>query len=202
MKEALTGTSSPPADLILVHGSQDALEKYHYTRAFCQNNLDGLNFRGAFFTAAGDTGLDYPNICFEVLCEMPRDLHSLIQSRGRGGRQGQPTACHRIINIDDFLYKAIQIQTSQHKTNENDHLDCNEREVVYRTKLTEFLSTSSLVALNLGCWHACLEYFCAKGFGPLLTSQRTTQSTLHVHRSAQLARNLRANSFVPYSSMV
>jgi hypothetical protein len=31
VKKALTGTSLPPADLILVHGSQDAFEKYHYT---------------------------------------------------------------------------------------------------------------------------------------------------------------------------
>jgi hypothetical protein len=52
----------------LVPGSQDAPEKYHYTWAFCQNNLDGLNFWGAFFMAAGDTGLDNPNICFEVWC--------------------------------------------------------------------------------------------------------------------------------------
>jgi superfamily II DNA helicase RecQ len=43
-KEALAATSLPPADLITVHGALDSLEKFHYTRAFSQNNLEGLNF--------------------------------------------------------------------------------------------------------------------------------------------------------------
>jgi hypothetical protein len=70
-KEALTSTDLPPVDLITVNGAQDALEKYHYTRAFSQNNLEGLDFRGAFITSAGDTGLDHPNITYEILCELP-----------------------------------------------------------------------------------------------------------------------------------
>jgi hypothetical protein len=77
--------------------------------------------------------------------------HVMIQRRGRGGRQGQDTTCHLIANVNDFLYTAIQIQSSRNKNDDNAHLYVSERELVSTTKFSEFMALSSLLSLNLGC---------------------------------------------------
>jgi hypothetical protein len=67
VKDALSHTDLPPVDhLILVQGSQDALEKYHYTRALSHNNVDGLDFHQAFRHGAG-----HRKNFLEVLCKFP-----------------------------------------------------------------------------------------------------------------------------------
>jgi superfamily II DNA/RNA helicase len=93
LKDALNASDLPPVDILCVHGSQHALKKFHYTRAFCTNAVSKihpeLNIGGFLSTNTGDTGLDHPHLTFEIMRELPRDMHSLIQRQGRCGRQGE-----------------------------------------------------------------------------------------------------------------
>jgi hypothetical protein len=68
------------------------------------------------------------------------------------------------MSLADFVYTATQIESSQHKNQDNDHLDTNERLTIYKAKRDEFFAVSSLVSLNLGCWHCRIERFCALGY--------------------------------------
>jgi hypothetical protein len=45
LKTALNESDLPAIDVLLLHGSQHSLEKFHYTRLFCNNSLDGLDLR-------------------------------------------------------------------------------------------------------------------------------------------------------------
>ena len=107
-----------PVDVLLVHGSQSSLEKFHYTRMFTSQTdaltEAGINLRGFVGTSAIDAGLDHPNLACEVICQTPRDFHSYIQRRGRVGRGGEPALCHLCISFDDFMYIAGQILVDYH----------------------------------------------------------------------------------------
>jgi superfamily II DNA helicase RecQ len=164
LKTALDESTLPPIGVLLLHGAQHILEKFHYTRLFCQNSLEGLDFRGLIGTSAGDIGIDHPRLVFQVLLQLPRDMHSLIQRRGRLGRQGQDSESHLVMSLSDFFYTSANIEASRHKNDDNEHLDSQERETIHRARKDEFFAISSLVSLNLGCWHCRIERFCALGY--------------------------------------
>jgi superfamily II DNA helicase RecQ len=85
LKTALAESDLPAIDVLLLIGSQHSLEKFHYTRLFCNNSLDGLDLRAMVGTSAGDIGVDHPKLVFQVLCQLPSDMHALIQRRRRLG---------------------------------------------------------------------------------------------------------------------
>jgi hypothetical protein len=168
LKDALNASDLPPVDILCVHGSQHALEKFHYTRAFCTNAVSNihpdLNIRGLLSTNTGDTGLDHPHLTFKIMCELPRDMHSLIQRRGRCGRQGEESICYLVMNLNDYLFTAVNIETSVHRNKDNSHLTAEERRMVFDTKVDEFGAVSSFVSMNRGCWHSRIESFCSNGY--------------------------------------
>jgi superfamily II DNA helicase RecQ len=43
LKNALNASDLPPVDILCVHGSQHALEKFHYTQAFCTNAVSKIH---------------------------------------------------------------------------------------------------------------------------------------------------------------
>ena len=73
LRTALDG-ASVPVDVLLVHGSQSALEKFLYTRAFTSTSTDmadnGINLRGFVGTSGIDAGLDHPNLAKEVILQI------------------------------------------------------------------------------------------------------------------------------------
>jgi hypothetical protein len=168
LKDALNASDLPPVDILCVHGSQHALEKFHYTQAFCTNAVTKihpeLNIGGFLSTNTGDTGLDHPHLTFEIMCELPRDMHSLIQRRGRCGRQGEESVCYLVMNLNDYLFTAVNIQTSIHSNKDNSHLTAEERRLVFDAKVDEFMAVSSFVSMNKGCWHSRIKSFCSNGY--------------------------------------
>jgi hypothetical protein len=174
LKDALNASD------LCVHGSQHALEKFHYTRAFCTNAVSkvhpDLNIGGFLSTNTGDTGLDHPHLTFAIMCELPRDMHSLIQRRGRCGRQGEESVCYLVMNLNDYLFTAVNIQTSMHSNKDNSYLTAEEPRLVFDAKVDEFMAVSSFVSMNKGCWHSRIESFCSNGY---LTSNAIESSEVY-----------------------
>jgi hypothetical protein len=114
LKSTLNKSNLPPVDVLLVYGGQHLLEKFHHTRVFTTNAIQledsELNIRGMLANASGDTGVDHPRLIFPVLCQLPRDMQSYIQRRGRLGRQGQES-------VFISLFPLLILCTLQHKLN-------------------------------------------------------------------------------------
>jgi ATP-dependent DNA helicase RecQ len=127
IKDALdsAGLSS---DVVLVHGSLSPEEKSHLCRAFCDISMKSKlksNTKGLVGTSSCDTGLDHMLLLFIILCELPRDLLSYIQRRGRAGRQGEQATCHLMASFQDFSFTAVQIESSIHSNQSIKHLTWN-----------------------------------------------------------------------------
>ena len=167
LRDALNSDNNP-VDVLLVHGSQSSLEKFQYTRAFTSTSTRltdaGINLRGFVGTSAIDAGLDHPNLTYGVICQMLRDMHSLIQRRGRVGRGGNFAECFLCVSFDDFIYIAMQIMMDHHHQPHNSHLPAHERAFVCRVKFDEFMTLCRFIALRQGCWHCKIESFCSRGY--------------------------------------
>jgi hypothetical protein len=165
IEEALdsAGLSS---DVVLVHGSLSPEEKFHLCRAFCDistRSKSKSNTKGLVGTSSCDTGLDHLLLLFIILCELPRDLLSYIQRRGRAGRQGEEATCHLMASFNDYSFTAIQIESSVHVSNTNEHLTSSERVSVADVKRQELQTMMRLLCLNHGCWHCRIEDYCSRG---------------------------------------
>ena len=109
-------------DIVLVHGSLSPHEKFYLTNAFCKistSTTTKYNVRGLFGTSASDTGLDHPHLLMLVLSQLPRDMHSLIQRRGRAGSHCETSECHLIVSFDDYSFTALQIESGIHRNSDN-----------------------------------------------------------------------------------
>jgi hypothetical protein len=114
-------------------------------------------------TSSCDTGLDHMLLLFIILCELPRDLLSYIQRRGRAGRQGEQATCHLMASFQDFSFTAVQIESSIHSNQSNKHLTSSERNAVADVKREEMQTMMRLLCLNNGCWHCRIEDYCSRG---------------------------------------
>jgi hypothetical protein len=155
------------SDVVLVHGSLSPEEKFHLCRAFCDistRSKSKSNTKGLVGTSSCDTGLDHLLLLFIILCELPRDLLSYIQRRGRAGRQGEEAKCHLMASFSDYSFTAIQIEASIHSSNGNKHLTTAERAKVAYVKKQELHSMMQFLCLNRGCWHCRIEDYCSRGY--------------------------------------
>ena len=154
-------------DVVLVHGAQSPEEKFHFCRAFCTlSTTDGhkSNIKGLVGTSSCDTGLDHPSLVNLILCQLPRDLLSFIQRRGRAGRHGEESTCHLMISFSDFSFTAIQILEGVHKNPTNEHMTSTDRQQLSSVKLSELMCMLKLVAMKGACWHSQIENYCARGY--------------------------------------
>eukprot|EP00956_Cyclotella_meneghiniana_P027040 scaffold59842_cov59-Cyclotella_meneghiniana.AAC.1 len=161
-------SSDNRVDVLLVHGSQSALEKFQYTRAFTSTSTRltnaGVNLRGFVGTSAIDAGLDHPTLYCEGISQLPRDMQSYVQRRGRVGRDGRASECLLCISLDDFMYTATQILKDHHPQPHNSHLPPTEQAFVCHVKYDEFMTLCRFVSLRQGCWHCKIESFCSRGY--------------------------------------
>jgi hypothetical protein len=111
------------SDIIVIHGGLNKHEKFWRIRFFCGMDGEYVNetcYRVLLSTNASNVGIDHRLINLVVRFELPRDLLTYLQERGRGGRLGTLALCILYATIESYANIIRQIYSSNQQEDERD----------------------------------------------------------------------------------
>ena len=119
-------------DVLVINGGLNKHEKFWRIRFFCGSDdefVEGSRFRALVSTNAANVGIDSSSINMVARFELPRDLMTFFQERGRGGRKGAPSTS--IIYYNSSSYANIMSQILSYN-NRPDQANPTEDELAVR----------------------------------------------------------------------